>query len=96
MDDPFVKMFGQRPPTTTIHKDRDIDYILTWKIAMDRLAAFERNFPCTSDHLGICMDINIQHLLGSTYGNTTAPKSCTLTSQNVSSRNKYLQHLTSE
>jgi endonuclease/exonuclease/phosphatase family metal-dependent hydrolase len=64
MDDPFVQLIGQRPPTTTSTPGQDIDYILTYDIDPINITTLPPDTPAISDHLGLCMDIDIMTALG--------------------------------
>lgn len=96
LDDPFVTHFGQRPPTTTINNNRDIDYIYTWGVQIDRISTMAVNIPANSDHLGICADINIASLFGGTYGALSSLPRRKLTLKNVRAKLNYISYITKQ
>ncbi len=65
--DPFVKLTGTRPPTTTLMDNRDIDYVLTYGIDTSCITTLPIDSPANSDHLGIAIDIDTSHLFNASY-----------------------------
>jgi hypothetical protein len=93
LDDPFIELCGQRPPTTTLHPGRDIDYILTWGINATGITTLEVNTPAQSDHYGICIDIDISRLFQGKYGELSLTPARQLTTKNVRAKNSYIQYI---
>jgi hypothetical protein len=93
LDNPFITKFGQRPSTTTIHPDRDIDYILTWQVDFERISILPVNFPATLDHLAICLDIDAFKIMQCNYSKITQPPRRQLTSKNIKARDKYITYI---
>jgi hypothetical protein len=96
MDDPFIDHFGRRPLTTTINNNRDIDYVYTWGIQINRITTLAINVPANSDHLGICIDIDIEALFGGKYSELTSNPRRKLTLNNVKAKLKYISYITKE
>lgn len=67
MGDPFIELCSTRPPSTTIHPNRDIDFVLTHGIIPTGITTLQTNIPSKSDHIGICIDINIEETFGGKY-----------------------------
>jgi len=84
MTDPFITINGGRPPTTTIHDKRDIDYILTWQVPVININTLPHQSIAMSDHLAIMMDIDIQSLFGRKYSALSQPMRRQLTLKNIS------------
>jgi hypothetical protein len=93
MDDPFIKLHGSRPPTTTIHKDCGIDTIFTWNVCPIAISTLPVNTPASSNHLGLLLDIDISTLFNSKVCAATPQMRQSLTSQNVKAREKYINFL---
>jgi hypothetical protein len=72
LDDPFTEHFRKRPPTTMINKNHDIDYVFTWGLTFDCITTLSVNIPANSDHLGICIDINIEHHFGGSHSHLSS------------------------
>ncbi len=87
--DPFMEMFQQRPQSTTIHQKRDIDYILTHNIPFNGITLLAPDTPATSDHYGICIDINIAKLFDSSYSDLAQISPRRLTVDNVKAKKEY-------
>lgn len=96
MTDPFITINGGRPPTTTIHDKRDIDYILTWQVPVININTLPHQSIAMSDHLAIMMDIDIQSLFGRKYSALSQPMWRQLTLKNISSKKKYINYITKE
>lgn len=67
LDDPFLELMKQRPPTTTKTPNRDIDYILTYQVPIRGVSTLEMDNPVISDHLGIMLDVDIAAIFASSY-----------------------------
>jgi hypothetical protein len=89
MDDPFIQLLQSRPNSTTIHPNRDIDYILTRGINIVNITTLSSNMPATSDHLGIVFDIDVASYFSSLYSNICSPNPRMLTSGNRRSVDTY-------
>jgi hypothetical protein len=96
LEDPFVSHFGKRPPTTTINNNRDIDYIYTWGVQIERITTLSVNHPANSDHLGICADINIASILGGTYATLSPIPRRKLTLRNIRAKLNYISYITKQ
>lgn len=90
LDDPFIQIHGHRPTTTTIHPNRDIDYVLTWQVPIQYISLLPLNIPASSDHFGICLDIDIATLFETSYSELTQPSRRLLTSANIRARDNYI------
>jgi hypothetical protein len=93
MDDPFLLLHGNRPSTTTIFPDRDIDFIFTWKIDPRAVSTLQLNIPAHSNRPAICLDVDLKTLLRGKYGTFSPPVQQKLTSQNVKARTRHLDFL---
>lgn len=58
LDDPFVRLTGAHPHSTTLTPLRDIDFILTHGIQVTHVTTLHPNTPACSDHLGMVLDID--------------------------------------
>jgi hypothetical protein len=87
--DPFIELFQNRPSSTTIHPHRDIDYILTHNIPTTGITLLTPDTPATSDHCGLCIDIDIAQLFNSTYSDLAATPMQRLTMDNVKAKKEY-------
>jgi hypothetical protein len=67
MDDPFIRVMGSRPNSTTVTPISDIDYILSYGIHIDTISTLQQSFPCHSDHLGTVFDIDLACSFSSSY-----------------------------
>jgi hypothetical protein len=95
LSDPFVEITGNRPPTTTMSKGRDIDYIYTHGVKVTHITTLPIDNPANSDHIGIAFDIDTSLLFNaqySTLGNIPQRK---LTVNNIKAKTSYIQYLLS-
>jgi hypothetical protein len=96
LDDPFVELYGARPPTTTINPNSDIDYVYTWGVNITRISTLDVNTPADSDHLGICLDIDLTELFGGKYGTLAPPSRRLLTLSNVKAKTAYTAYINTQ
>ena len=96
MDDPFTHHFGTRPSTTTINNGRDIDFVYTWGVQTQHVRTLSVNVPANSDHLGICIDINIASLFECKYDKLSDNPRRKLTIKNVKAKIKYITYITKQ
>jgi hypothetical protein len=96
MDDPFTYHFGKRPPTTTINNGRDIDFIYTWGLQTEHVSTLAVNTPANSDHLGICIDINIESIFECRYDKLSSNPRRKLTLKNVKAKIRYISYITEQ
>jgi len=74
MSDPFRELFGNRPNSTTQTPNRDIDFVLTHGISVSGISTLEMNNPAQSDHLGICINLNLASFFSSNFSDMTSQK----------------------
>jgi hypothetical protein len=84
MDDPFIQLMQSCPNSTTIHPNRDIDYVLTYGIKISNISTLAQNSPAASDHLGIVFDIDLASYFSSKYSDINLHPPRMLTSGNRS------------
>jgi hypothetical protein len=96
LDDPFIEPFGGRPPTTTINNGRDIDFVFTWGVQTDSVTTLAVNTPASSDHLGICIDINTETLFQCKYDKLSSCPRRKLTLNNVKTKLNYISYITKQ
>lgn len=89
LDDPFMDLFQTRPSTTTTHPGNDIDCILTYGIPVTGISIMDPDIPTTSDHLGICLDVNLELLFSSTYSDLGSLPKRKLALENVRAKASY-------
>jgi len=73
MDDPFIQLMQSRPNSTTIHPNRDTDYVFTYGIHIANITTLSPNLPATSDHLGIVFDVDVASYFSSSYSTICSP-----------------------
>jgi hypothetical protein len=93
LDDPFIDHFGKCPSMTTVHKNRDIDYIYSWGVSIDHISTLGINQPAISDHIGISIDINIEKLFECTYSILSTQPRRKLTFKNVKAKLNYISYI---
>jgi hypothetical protein len=93
LDDPFIDIMGKRPQTTTKHPDRDIDYILTYGIQASGISMLTLDYPASSDHRGMCIDIDIQQYFYAPYGTLGPTNPRLLTMGNVQAKTKHEKYI---
>jgi hypothetical protein len=89
LDDPFIELINQRPPSTTKNPGRDIDYILTYGVPVAGISTLGCDNLAESDHVGICIDIDVQKLFETTYSELGKLPRRKLTLDNVRAKSKY-------
>jgi hypothetical protein len=89
LSDPFVEMFQTRLSSTTIHPNRYIDFIITHNIATTGITLLTLDSPATTDHFGICIDIDIAQLFISTYSDLASLPTRRLTVGNTKAKKEY-------
>ncbi len=92
MDDPFEKIHGDRPSSTTLTPNRDIDYILTYGVLPQNITLLPIDTPAQSDHRGICLDIDAKELFNSTYSELSCMPGCKLALNNVQAKKRYITY----
>lgn len=93
LEDPFVALMGWRPNSTTQMPGCDIDYILTYGISINSITTIPINCPATSDHLGMILDIDMQHHFSTTFSEFQINHPRSLTSENKKSVDTYLTYV---
>ncbi len=96
MQDPFVELCSIRPPTTTIHPNRGIDYVLTYNIMPVSISTLLTNSPSKSDHLGICIDIDIASAFGGPYSSLGFYPIRKLSTKNAWAKEACFSHIISQ
>jgi hypothetical protein len=96
LTDPFIELLQQRPNTTTLTPNRDIDYILTYGFPTQHITTLGMNNPATSDHLGIGIDINVEDLFQGTYSTLHQQPRRILTLNNARAKRSYIQYIIKE
>ncbi len=96
MVDPFVTILGQRPNSTTLLPNRDIDYILTYGIEIKNISTLSPNIPSHSDHLGLILDIDFHSYFSSSYSDLFDPAPQSLTANNEKSVSSYIKYVTEQ
>jgi hypothetical protein len=93
LQDPFINLTGNRPPSTTIFEGRDIDYVLTHGIDVKHIMTLHIDNPATSDHLGITIDIDTSFLFNATYSTLGNPPRRKLTLNNIGAKKTYTKYI---
>jgi len=93
MDDPIRILLGQHPNSTTIHPNRDIDFILTFGNDVDNISTLIPDYPAHSDHLGIALDVNLKRFFSSTFSDASYCPPQSLSSGNGKSVTKYINYV---
>jgi hypothetical protein len=96
MEDPFIELHKSRPLTTTIHNNRDIDYILTYKVPITRIGPLNVDTPASSDHIGQYIDIDTNTLFQSLNSAMSNMKPRKLTFNNVRAKREYEKYTISK
>ena len=60
LEDPFIKLMGSRPNSTTPTPNRPINFILTFGIMPESISTLPLNIPAQSDHIGMIFDLNME------------------------------------
>jgi hypothetical protein len=89
LGDPFIEFINQRPPSTTKNPGRDIDYTLTYGVPVASISTLGCDNPAKSDHVGICINIDVQQLFEATYSELGKLPRRKLTLDNVRAKSKY-------
>jgi hypothetical protein len=96
LEDPFIKLHQSRPSSTTIHKGRDIDYLLTYNVPFTKIGLLEVDTPASSDHYAMYIDIDIATLFQSTNSNMEERRPRQLTFNNVRAKRNYEKHMVAQ
>jgi len=96
MSDPFRELFGNRPNSTTQTPNHDIDFVLTHGISVSGISTLEMNNPAQSDHLGICINLNLASFFSSNFSDMTSQAPRNLISGKKKSVDAYLQYVTDQ
>jgi hypothetical protein len=96
LEAPFISLTGYRPNSTTVHPQRDTDYILTFGISAINVSTLNMNLPAHSDHLGILPDLDLAVFFSSKFSSTHQLLPRILNAGNKTTVDSYVKYSTEQ
>jgi len=96
LEDPFIKLMGSRPNSTTQTPNRPINFILTFGIMPESISTLPLNIPAQSDHIGMIFDLNMEQFFNSSFYEVMDTPSRILSSGNKKSVDMYIKFVSEQ
>ena len=96
LEDPFIKLMGSRPNSTTQTPNRPINFFLTFGIMPESISTLPLNIPAQSDHIGMIFDLNMEQFFNSSFYEVMDTPSRILSSGNKKSADMYIKFVSEQ
>jgi hypothetical protein len=96
LEDPFIKLMGSRPNSTTQTPNRPIDFILTFGITPESISTLPLNIPAQLDHIGMIFDLNMEQFFNSSFSEVMDTPSRILSIGNKKSVDTYIKFVSEQ